>query len=151
MRSQAIVTAVLFAAALIPAAVATTGDRGAPQRQRAIVNFEHPTKVSTEILMGHYLVVHDEAKMARGEPCTSLYRVETSRNSQEEAVSFSCIPYTRPVVERFTIATAWDAALGVYILTEYQFAGDTEGHGVPTAALLASNHLPVPESVACAR
>lgn len=150
MKSQAIVTAGPLVAALVPAALATTGDRGASQRQSAIVNFEHPTKVSTEILMGRYLVVHDEAKMARGEPCTSFYRVETPRGEREETVSFMCIPCTRPVVERFTIATSWDAALGVFTLAEYQFAGDAEGHGVPTA-LLASNQLRVPAAVVCAR
>jgi hypothetical protein len=150
MSSQVTVTMVLLVGALASTAVATTGDRGAPPLQRAIVNFEHPTKVSTEILMGHYLVVHDEARMARGERCTWLYRVETPRGSQEEAVSFSCIPHARTVVDRFTTATEWDAALGVYTLTEYQFAGDSEGHGVPIAAL-ASNQLLVPASVLCAR
>ena len=150
MRSQALVTAVLLVAALVPTAVATTGDRGAPPQQRAIVNFEHPTKVSTAILRGRYLVVHDEGKMARGEPCTALYRFETPGGSQEAPVSFTCMPRTRPAVERFTIATVWDAALGVDTLTEYQFAGDAEGHGVPIA-LRASDERPEPESVVCVR
>ncbi len=35
-------------------------------------------------------------------------------------------------------------------LTEYQFAGDSEGHGVPVAAL-ASDRVHVPESVVCVR
>ena len=35
-------------------------------------------------------------------------------------------------------------------MTEYQFAGDTEGHGVPIA-LRASDERPAPESVVRAR
>jgi hypothetical protein len=50
-------------ATLDPAAVATTGDRGVSPRQQAIVNFAHPTRVATEILMRRYLVAYDDAKM----------------------------------------------------------------------------------------
>lgn len=148
MRSQAFATAVLLVATLGPAAVATTGDPGVPPLQQAIVNFAHPTRVATEILRGRYLVVHDDAKMARGEPCTSFYPLETPRDPHEAAVSFTCVPHMRPSVDRFTIATDWDAALKVYTLTEYQFAGETEGHGVPMTALAG---VQVPASVACAR
>jgi hypothetical protein len=150
MRSHLFAMALLLVATLVPAAVATTGDPGASPRQQAIVNFAHPTRVATEILMGRYLVVHDDAKMARGEPCTSFYPLETPGDAHEEAVSFTCLPHTRPMVDRFTIATDWDTALKVYILTEYQFAGDTEGHRVPSTAL-AADHLPAPASVACVR
>ena len=146
MRFRAILA--LLVGTLIPATIATSGVGAAPQRQWAIVNFEHPTKVSTEILMGPYLVVHDEARMARGEPCTSIYPVEALRGREEAAVSFHCIPRTRQVVERFTIATGWDDALGMYTMTEYQFAGDAEGHGVPTAALALDQSL-VRASAAC--
>ena len=140
MPSRAIVAVLFIFGALAPGTFATTDDEGAPQRQWAIVKFEHPTKVSTKILMGPYLIVHDEAKMARGEPCTSFYRVETQMGRHEETVSFHCIPHERHVAERFTIAEDWDDALGMYALTEYQFARDAEGHGVPIAAL-ASDHL----------
>lgn len=148
MRSRTILAAVLLVGAWVPTTFATSGDGAAPHRRWAIVNFEHPTKVSTAILMGPYLVVHDEAKMAGGEPCTSIYPVETPRGREEAAVSFHCIPRTRQVVGRFTIATDWDYALGMYTVTEYQFAGDAEGHGVPLAAL-ASDQLPVQASAVC--
>ena len=101
--------------------------------------------------MGPYLVVHDEAKMARGEPCTSIYPLERLKGVGEgAAVSFHCIPRTRQVVEKFTITTDWDDAHGMNTMTEYQFAGDAEGHGVPMAAL-ASDPLPVRTSAMCAR
>jgi len=55
MRSPAIVIAVLLMGTLVPTAVVTSGERGASQQQRAIVNFEHPTKVATQILMGTHI------------------------------------------------------------------------------------------------
>lgn len=151
MRSRAILAAVLLVGALVPATYARTGAGVAPRLQWAILNFERPTKVSTEILMGSYLVVHDEATMARGEPCTRIYPIETPGLGRDEpTVSFHCIPRTRPVVERFTIATEWDDALGMYSMKEYQFAGDAEGHGVPLAAL-AADQLRKRVSGVCAR
>lgn len=151
MRSRAILVAVLLVGALVPATFATPGIGVAPQRQSAVVNFQHPTKVSTEILMGPYLVVHDETTMARGEPCTRIYPVGTPGGRDEATVSFHCIPRTRPVVEKFTIATEWDDALGMYSVKEYQFAGDAEGHGVPMAVALVSDQLRKRVSTVCAR
>lgn len=149
MVSRATVALVLLVGALVPATVATSGDR-APGHQSAIVGFEHPTWVAGEMLIGTYVIVHDEDKMTRGEPCTALYRVGARTRPLEEVVSFHCIPRERKVVSRFTTTVSSDPVLGMDTLTEYQFAGDAEGHGVPTAAL-ASVGLRVPESVVCAR
>jgi len=139
---------VLFIGLLIPATLAMSGDR-APSQQSAIVRFEHPTWVANEMLIGTYVIVHDEDKMTRGEPCTALYRVARTR-PLEEVVSFHCIPHERKVVRSFTTTISSNPARGNNTLTEYQFAGDSEGHGVPTAAL-ASDRRHGPESVVCAR
>ena len=147
--SRAIVASVLLVGALVPATVAMSGDR-APGHQSAIVRFEHPTWVASEMLIGTYVVVHDEDKMTRGEPCTAFYRVGTRTRPLEEVVSFHCIPRERKVVPGFTITVNSNAALGIDTLTEYQFAGDAEGHGVPIVAL-ASDRRHVPEAVVCAR
>ena len=88
--------------------------------------------------------------MTRDEPCTALYLVGQRTRPLEEVVSFHCIPRERRVVPSFSIAVSSDPALGIDVLTEYQFAGDSEGHGVPIAAL-ASDRQGVPESVVCAR
>jgi hypothetical protein len=151
MRSQAIMTAVLLVGALVPAAVGTSGDT-APGRQSAIVRFERPTWVASQMLIGPYVIVHDEGKMTRGEPCTALYRVGARERPLEEVVSFHCMPRERHVVSRLTTTVRVDSVLGIDTdtLTEYQFAGDSEGHGVPTAAL-ASDRLHAQESVVCAR
>jgi len=135
---------------MLGASTTAVGGYRASGQQSAIVRFEHPTWVASQILIGTYVIVHDEAKMARGEPCTAFYRVTRTR-PLEEVVSFRCIPHERTVVSSFTTTVDSDEALGVDTLTEYQFAGDSEGHGVPTGAL-ASDRLHVPTSVVvCAR
>ena len=149
MVLRAIVASALLIGLLGLATVATSGD-GAPSHQAAIVRFERPTWVASEMLIGTYMIVHDEDKMTRGEPCTALYRVGTRARPLEEVVSFHCIPRVRKVVPSFTIAVSANPAPSIDTLTEYQFAGDSEGHGVPMAAR-ASDRLHVPESVVCAR
>jgi len=147
--SRAIVASVLLVGTLVTAPFASSGDR-APGQQSAIVRFEHPTWVASEMLVGTYVIVHDEDNMTRGEPCTALYRVGTRARPPEEVVSFYCIPHERKVVPSFTVTVSSNPGLGIDTLTEYQFAGDSEGHGVPIAAL-TSARLHVPESVVCAR
>ena len=149
MVSRAIVASVLLVGTLGTATFAMSGDR-APSQQSAIVRFERPTWVANEMLIGAYVIVHDEDKMTRGEPCTALYRVGTRTRPLEEVVSFHCIPRERTVVPSFTTTLSSNPALGIDTLTEYQFAGDSEGHGVPITAL-ASDRRHVPESVVCAR
>jgi hypothetical protein len=43
-----------------------------PVRQSAIVYLKEPTLIGVTIVQGPVLFVHDNAKMARGEPCTSV-------------------------------------------------------------------------------
>jgi hypothetical protein len=151
MVSRAIVASLLLVGTLVTATFAMSGDRALGQ-QAAIVRFEHPTWVASQILIDTYVIVHDEDKMTRGEPCTALYRVGSRTHPLEEVVSFHCIPRERKVVLSFTIAVNSNPALGIDTLTEYQFAGDSEGHGVPIAAFAsASDRLHGPESVVCAR
>jgi hypothetical protein len=103
----------------------------APGKQWAIVNFRDPIAISGQYLMGQFIIVHDDARMARGEPCTSIYRFDSKKGPQEEVLSFMCRPAQRDACERTTFSTIYDQKMGVNTLTEYQFAGDTEGHGVP--------------------
>ena len=149
MRSRPVLGAWLLASALA-ATVSTSGGGAVPERQWAIVNFQHPTEVWNQTLMGTYLVVHDDAKTARGEPCTSFYTVETA-NGPHEAVSFQCVPRQRPVADAFRIRIQWDTARATYYLNEYQFAGDSEAHGVPRAMVLVSDPVPSRAPNGCAQ
>jgi hypothetical protein len=152
MRSRILFGVLLVLGLLSPATFATSGAHLSPVRQWAIVNFDRTTDVSGALLnAGRYLIVHDAEKMARGEACTTFYRFgESGNGAQEEAVSFHCIPREREVAGETTLTlgtvygdlggctypwgVTWDK------LTEYQFAADSEGHGVPdpTPRALAS-------------
>ena len=99
MKTQkTIIASALLLGTLVPATVATSGD-GAPSHQSAIVRFEHPTWVANQMLIGTYVIVHDEDNMTRGEPCTALYRVGTRTRPREEVVSFHCTPRERKAVQ----------------------------------------------------
>ena len=132
MRSRIIVGVILLTGMLAAGTLATSGDGVAPQKQWALVNFVNPVRVGTDILMGPYLIVHDDAKMARGEPCTTIYRFDTKKGPQESAVTFMCRPVRRTVAAELTLTklAAYDPS-NIATIAEYQFAGDTEGHGVP--------------------
>jgi hypothetical protein len=152
MVSRVIVASALLLGTLVPA-VAMSGDKE-PSRQWAIIGFERPTWVAGEMLIGTYVIVHDEDKMTRGQPCTTIYRVGAQKRPHEAVVSFRCIPRERKAVPSFTTTTVSSnpaAFIDTFdTLTEFQFAGDSEGHGVPIGAL-ASAPLSVPESVVCTR
>jgi len=133
MRSRILVGLFLVVGALTTGTVATSGDRIASGRQWAIVYLTEPTLVGSTIVQGPVLITHDGAKMARGEPCTTVDLFDPKGGRVEEIASFHCIPTPRPVVRKFTIQTRPNLALGYgCILAEYQFAGEAEAHGVPT-------------------
>ena len=117
----------LFAVAGMPSHAS-----GAVSRQWAIVTFPDPVMVQRNLLMGSYLVVHDDARMARGEPCTSIYRFVPGHGPQALEVEFMCKPDQRTVCDKTTLSVRRNAATGFNELVWYQFAGDSEVHGIPT-------------------
>jgi hypothetical protein len=136
MRLRIISGAVLVVAVL---AAATVAIQGAPSRQQAVTYLAEPTLIGSTIVQGPVRFVHDDRRMSRGEPCTSVYLVEQGKGRGEEIASFHCIPRERKSVGKFTVRTRPNLELGFgCILTEYQFAGDTEGHGVPEPPRLAN-------------
>jgi hypothetical protein len=134
MRSRIFVGSLLLLGVLAVGTIATSGVGVAPPRQWAIAHFERSVLVNNQLLVGSYLIVHDDAKMARGEACTSFYRFDAVKGPQEEVVSFHCIPTQRAVVEKLTLTRSAqiDSVGGIPRITEYQFAGDCEAHGIPT-------------------
>jgi len=133
MRSRILAGAFLLVSVLAAGTIGTSGDRVAPARQWAIVYVSEPTLIGGTIVQGPVLFTHDHAKMARGEPCTTVRLFEPTKGPTEEIASFHCIPTPRQVVHKFTMRTQPNGSLGFgCVLTEYQFAGDVEAHGVPT-------------------
>lgn len=139
MRSGIFVKALILVCVLAGGTVATSGDTVAPVRQWAIVYLTEPTLIGSTIVEGPVLFTHDAAKMTRGEPCTTVSLYEPDKGPLEEIASFHCIPTARKVAHKFTITTRPNEALGFgCVLTEYQFAGDSEGHGVPIPDAIAN-------------
>ena len=131
MRSRVRLATLVAIAMFATATVVMSGD-GVGRRQWAAVYLNEPTMIGATIVQGPVAFVHDDAKMARGEPCTSVLLFEPGKGPTEEIAAFHCIPTARPRVHRFTVTTRPNAELGFgCVLTEYQFAGDAEGHGVP--------------------
>jgi hypothetical protein len=119
----------------VPATVDSSDGRTSARRWAAVYLAE-PTLIGSTIVQGPVLFVHDDLRMARGEPCTTVKLFDPARGPIEEIAAFHCIPTPRQVVNTFTVTTRPNTELGYgCVLTEYQFAGDAEGHGVPAARL----------------
>ena len=133
MWSSRIVITSLLLCVFGVGAFATSGD-STPARQWAVVYLQEPTLIGSTIVQGPVLFTHDDALMARGEPCTTVRLFEPGTGPSETIASFHCVPVRRPVVSVFTLRTRPNLTdrLGC-VLTEYQFAGDGEGHGVPAS------------------
>jgi hypothetical protein len=99
-------------------------------KQWSTANFVAPMLVARTLVSGMVLIVHDDVKMAQGEPCTTFYRFDPVEGTKEALVSFHCKPRRAEKVDATTFITE-PADLGVKRLVEYQIAGDAEAHGVP--------------------
>ena len=130
MRPRFIAGLFLLLGVLAPAAIATSGDRAIPAVQEAIVNFAEPTRIADAIVMGTVLIVHDD-RMYIGEPCTTVYEFEPGVGRGKMLTTFACKAREGIAPEKFTIRTGRDPMVGCAMLTEFQFAGDPEAHGVP--------------------
>jgi|SRR5215467_11696162 len=105
-----------------------------PRVEKAVVEFPQQVKLLDVFLKGSYLFVHDEDKMARGEACTYIYEFIDGKQGKL-VTSFHCSPIARERAEKFVIKTNRLGATfnDLIEITEYQFAGSTEGHQVPKA------------------
>jgi hypothetical protein len=102
----------------------------APSKRWSITNFVDTIMVDRTLLSGPVLIVHDEEKMARGEPCTTFYRFDPATGPKEALVSFHCKPHRAEPVSKATFRTS-TTDTGIKRLVEYQLEGETEAHGVP--------------------
>jgi hypothetical protein len=124
MRSRIFVGSLFLAGAVAATTNAT------PAVKWAAVNLKDTTMIAGAFVAGPVVFVHDDARMARGEPCTSVHRYDPAKGAGEEIVAFHCKPRWTTAPKTFTAATT-SRPDGPPVLTEYQFAGDEEAHGVP--------------------
>jgi len=106
-----------------------------PEIQKAVIEFTEPVKLLGAILRGSYLFLHDEGKMARGEPCTWVYGRGDTGKFDKLIASFHCIPVEReaPAKQFLVTIVGVNSPFTLPEVAEYRFAGSTEGHKVPQA------------------
>jgi hypothetical protein len=132
MRARTVLGVVLLVAGLGSSALAVGDHAAGPGRQWAAVYIGEPTLIGSTIVQGPVLFTHDDERMARGEPCTTVRLFEPQSGPSDEIAAFHCIPRTGRAPARFTLTTEPNVRDGFgCILTAYQFAGDPEVHRVP--------------------
>jgi hypothetical protein len=128
MKSLVLFVALLCAVVLTSAP--STGSKTLTGRkQKATMQFMQPVVLQGVTLKGEYLFVHDDAAMTRGEACTRVYKGNVE-DPNKLVVAFHCVPIERTKASYFVVRTN-QVAPDVIELTEFQFKGDTESHGVP--------------------
>jgi hypothetical protein len=105
-----------------PLAAVTT-----PAKQLTDVWFHRPVTVGRHILRGHYVIEHDNDRMARGEPCTFIYAFE---DRTKPVLTFHCTHLVRDPVKKNTVVLS-SLGDGMQKMLEFQFEGETASHGVP--------------------
>jgi hypothetical protein len=96
--------------------------------QTTVVTFRDPVLVGDRILLGRYVIEHDNDRMARGEPCTHIYEASDPRLP---VVAFHCTHLTRPAATTATVFLRRTGTFPLQELLDFQFAGETSSHGVP--------------------
>ena|ERR1051326_244224 len=131
MKRIVLTTFALFGLLVLGGSLWPSGTSAAPRRESAVVEFAETVKLGDVLLRGEYLIVHDEARMARGEACTYIYR---GRQIDEAKLvtSFHCIHVERERATAFKATfTRRSTPYEVLEVTEIQFAGSKDGHKVP--------------------
>lgn len=102
-----------------------------PLKERAVVEFEQNVKLHDVILRGSYVILHDDARMAQGEPCLYVYRY-TEGKPDKLVASFHCRPVMREKTDTFKVMISRDnSAYGLPEVREIQFAGFAKAHQIP--------------------
>ena len=76
MRASKLVVVSLLLCVLGGGVVAATRGGSTTARQWAVVYLREPTLIGSTIVQGPIIFTHDETKMARGEPCTTVQLFE---------------------------------------------------------------------------
>ncbi len=71
---------------------AVTSSAADSVKKWALVNLTEPTSIAGIFVSGPVMFMHDDAKMAQGKPCTSVYRFVPGEGIKEEIVAFHCEP-----------------------------------------------------------
>lgn len=125
------IAAIMLVGALLISGAFAGQKKVEPRIQKAVVPFTEPVKLLNVILKGDYLFVHDEDKMAKGEPCTYIYAYEKGQQGKL-ILSFHCEPVPREATNSFTLIVVPVAGSDLSEIVEFRFANSADGHKVPT-------------------
>jgi hypothetical protein len=131
MRNFLLFAGILCALTLSSSSIPSVSSAaGISRHQRAEVNFAQPVQLMGVTLQGDYLFVHNDEAMVRGDACTFVYQ-GLSEKPNKLVATFHCIPAARNQVAHFTVRSSPNE-MGQLELMEFQFAGSTEAHVVPS-------------------
>jgi len=130
MRSFLLFIALLSVVILSSSSGLSVSAAEAGKKEKAVMNFDQPVRLMNVTLKGEYLLVHDDAAMSRGEACTFVYQ-GLNETPKKLVASFHCVPSARAKADSFRMRLS-QLASGGYELTEFQFAGSSEAHLVPS-------------------
>jgi hypothetical protein len=100
-----------------------------PNRETMTVWFATPVKIGDRILLGRYVIEHDNLRMAQGRPCTHIYAAD---DLQLPVVAFHCTHLEQaPGVHSTVTLRPLGEPNGMRELVAFQFAGEDGAHGVP--------------------
>lgn len=128
MKRFILAIAILGAFVLASESLPRTSTVQAATEESAVVEFNDTVRLLNVFLRGKYLVVHDDSRMAEGQPCLSIY---DGRNRDRLVVAFHCKPVTRPKADHFTVVATRRSWFEVPEVLEIQFTGTTNAHQVP--------------------
>jgi hypothetical protein len=127
LLSIAILGVVTLSSSLTPS---VSNAANAAKKERAVIRFDQPVQLLGVTLKGEYLFVHNDAAMATGDECTFVYEGQ-AENVNNLVIAFHCTPAERAKAAYFIVRSVptWT---GYNEIREFQFAGSTEAHLVPS-------------------
>lgn len=136
MRRFLLITFIFGAMTIALSALVTLASAAGPGKEMSVVDMPDKTKLLKVVLQGKYIFIHDDEKMAQGEPCFYVYEYCQDPAGNPEArpdklvVSFHCQPVQREKAKQIVLTLGMGSG-NVFELREIQFAGSSEGHRVP--------------------
>lgn len=136
MKRLLLITFMMGSVGAIASALASFAAAAPPDREIEVANIPDKTKLLKATLQGKYIFVHDDSKMAKGEPCLYVYEYSEDQAGRPEVkpeklvVSFHCEPIQREKVTQIVL-TYGMINPELFELREIQFPGSTKGHRVP--------------------
>jgi hypothetical protein len=136
MKRLLLTTLIVGVTAVIVNSLALFASAAPPGKDVEVANIPDKTVLQKATLQGRYIFVHDESKMAKGEPCLFVYEYAEDQGGRPEikpeklVVSFHCQPIERPKATHIVLTYRMMGA-DSFELSEIQFSGSTEGHRVP--------------------